>query len=302
MSTPVPESFSVLLAGREPEPYISGNAWLSRLPRLVDESLAQWDLDLDGDPVHGACALVLPVRRRDDSAAVLKVTWPHTDARHEHLVLRQWAGHGAVRLLAANPARWAILLERLDGSRDLNAVPIDEACTVIGTLLHQLDHQALRQLTHLSEHAAELALRLASAPPALPRRFAEQAGALLSDLVSDAAIDSRLVNIDLHYANVLAAQRQPWLAIDPKPMAADPAFAVTPALWNRWDEAIASDDLRAHLRRRLSIICECAGLDQERARGWSIVREAQLALWAIQDNDVKEVTKAITIIKAMQPD
>ena len=302
MSTPVPESFSVLLAGREPEPYISGNAWLSRLPRLVDESLAQWDLDLDGDPVHGACALVLPVRRRDDSAAVLKVTWPHTDARYEHLVLRQWAGHGAVRLLAANPARWAILLERLDGSRDLNAVPIDEACTVIGTLLRQLDHQALRQLTHLSEHAAELALRLASAPPALPRRFAEQAGALLSDLVSDAAIDSRLVNTDLHYANVLAAQRQPWLAIDPKPMAGDPAFAVTPALWNRWDEAIASDDLRAHLRRRLSIICECAGLDQERARGWSIVREAQLALWAIQHDDTKEVTKAITIIKAMQPD
>lgn len=302
MSTTVPESFSVLLTGREPDPYISGDAWLSRLPGLVDESLAQWDLDLDGDPAHGACALVLPVRRRGDSAAVLKVTWPHRDARHEHLVLRHWGGHGAVSLLAANPARWTMLLERLDGSRDLHAVPIDEACTVIGTLLHQLDHQALPQLARLSEHSADLALRLASAPPALPRRFAEQAGGLLSDLGSDDAIDSRLVNTDLHYANVLAAQRQPWLAIDPKPLAADPAFAVTPALWNRWDEAIASGDLRAHLRRRLSIICECAGLDQERARGWSIVREAQLALSAIKDDDTKEATKAIAIIKAMQPD
>src|SRR5674476_841664 len=199
MSPLVPGSFSALMTGREPQPYLSGDSWLARIPRLVQESLAQWDLTLDGDPMHGAVALVLPVRRRDDSAAVLKLTWPHPDARHEHLALQHWGGRGAVRLLAANPASWSMLLERLDSGRDLHDVPIDEACTVIGTLLQQLDHEALPQLPHLS------------------------------------------------------AQRQPWLAIDPKPLAADPAFAVTPALWNRWAEAIASGDLRAHLRRRLSI-------------------------------------------------
>jgi streptomycin 6-kinase len=110
-----------------------------------------------------------------------------------------------------------------------------------------------------------------------------------------------MVNTDLHYGNILAGQRQPWLAIDPKPLAADPAFAVTPALWNRWAEAIAGGDLRAHLRRRLSIICASAGLDEERARAWSIVREVQMGLWAIKVNDGVELTKAIAILKAMQP-
>jgi streptomycin 6-kinase len=297
----VPQSFSALVAGRDPEPYISGDAWLTLLPGLVDESLAQWDLSLDGDPGHGVAALVLPVRRRDGSAAVLKVSWPHADARQEHLALQHWGGHGAVRLLAANPSRWALLLERLDGDRDLHDVPIDEACTVIGSLLQQLDHDALPQLARLSEQAAEMERRFATAPPALPRRLTGQARALLSDLVSDDLIDSRMVNTDLHYANVLAAERQPWLAIDPKPLAADPAFAVTPSLWNRWGEASASGDLRGHLRRRVSIICERAGLDEERARSWSIVRETQMGLWAIEDHDAGGLTRAIAIIKAMQP-
>jgi streptomycin 6-kinase len=301
MSHLVPQSFSALVSGRDPEPYISGDAWLTRLPGLVEESLAQWDLRPDGDPMHGVVALVLPVRRRDDSAAVLKVSWPHTDARHEHLALQHWAGHGAVRLLAANPARWALLLERLDADRDLLDIPIDEACTVIGRLLHQLDHEALPQLARLSEQAAELDQRFAAAPPALPRRLAMQARALLSDLASDDATDSRMVNTDLHYANVLAAERQQWLVIDPKPLAADPAFAVTPALWNRWDEAAAGGDLRGHIRRRLSIICESADLDEERARSWSIVREAQMSLWAIDDDDAEGLTRAIAIIKALQP-
>lgn len=301
MSTLVPASFSALVTGREPEPYISGEAWLRRLPALVKDSLAQWDLTLDGDPMHGMAALVLPVRRRDDSTAILKVTWPHLDALHEHLALQRWGGRGAVLLLAANPARWTMLLERLDNSRDLHCVPIDEACMVIGSLLDQLSLEALPQLSRLSAQAADLAEQFGSAPPAIPRRFVEQARALLADLVTDTAVDSQMVNTDLHYGNILAAQRQPWLAIDPKPLAADPAFAVTPALWNRWDEAIASGDLRAHLRHRLAIICARAGVDEERARAWSIVREVQMGLWAIQDDDADELTKAIAIIKAMQP-
>lgn len=302
MSIVIPESFCAGVTGRAPEPQISGDAWLLQLPGLVEASLAEWDLTLDGDPLHGACALVLPVRLRDDSTGVLKVTWPHADAEHEHLALQHWGGRGAVRLLAANPGRWTMLLERLDSGHDLQDVPIDEACQVIGGLLRQLDHPALPALSRLSAEAARLVERLDSAPRAIPRRFVEQARAVLSDLMTDEAIDSRMVHTDLHYGNVLAADRQPWLAIDPKPLAADPAFAVTPVLWNRWDEAVSSGDLRRHLRRRLSIVCEAAGLDEERARSWSIAREVQLALWAATDVDAGELTKAITIIKAMQPD
>lgn len=280
VSALVPESFSALVSGRDPEPFISGDDWLAGLPRLVTEALTGWELTLDGDAMHGVCALVLPARRRDDLSAVLKITWPHVEAKHEHLALQHWSGRGAVRLLAANPGRWTMLLERLNGARDLSAVPLDEACRVIGDLLGQLDHHALPQLSRLSGECARLVSQIDSVPPSFPRRFADQARALLSDLMTDDAVDSRMVHTDLHYENVLAADRQPWLAIGPKPLAADPAFAVAPALWNRWEEAVATGDIRRHLRRRLSIICDVAGLDEERARAWSIVREVQNGLSA----------------------
>jgi streptomycin 6-kinase len=252
--------------------------------------------------MHGTAALVLPVRRRNGSTAALKVTWPHAEAEHEHLALRHWAGHGAVRLLAANPGRWTMLLERLYGSRDLNEVPIDEACQVIGDLLRQLAHPAIPQLSPLSAAAARFLELLGSAPAAIPRRFVEQARTLVSDLVTDDGIDSAMVHTVLHFVNVVAGDRKPGLAIAPKPLAADPGFAVTPALWNRWEEAVASGGLRRHLRRRLSIICESAVLDKERAQAWSVVREVQMALCAVQDHDTDELTRAIAVIKAMQPD
>jgi len=301
MSPLIPESFSALVAGREAEPDLSGDAWLRHLPALMEEAMARWDLSPDGDTMHGVAALVLPVRRRDGSAAILKVSWPHPEAAHEHLALQHWGGRGAVRLLAAHPASWSMLLERLHSGRDLEDVPIDQACTVIGSLLRQLDQEALPALARLSVQAAGMARRLGSAPPALPRRFVGQARVLLSDLLAGAGVDSRMVNTDLHYQNVLAGDRQPWLAIDPKPLAADPAFAVAPALWNRWAEAAASGDVRSHLRRRLSIICEVAGLDEDRARAWSIVREVGMGLWAIDNEDTSELTKAIAILKAIQP-
>lgn len=49
----VPSSFSALVHGREPGPYLSGDAWLASLPGPVDGALADSDLALDDDP-HGA--------------------------------------------------------------------------------------------------------------------------------------------------------------------------------------------------------------------------------------------------------
>ena len=131
----VPESFAALLRGRPAEGFQTGDAWLDRLPGLVRASLQRWELTPDGPARHGLCALVLPVRRSSGEAAVLKVAWPHPEARHEHLALQLWGGNGAVRLLAADPASWTMLLERLDADRDLRDVPIDDACATIGDLL-----------------------------------------------------------------------------------------------------------------------------------------------------------------------
>ena len=303
MTDLVPEAFALAMADTDPvgidvgAPYaVTGAEWLRRLPRLLGDLLEKWQLSVDGPARWGACAVALSVVGREGHA-VLKVTWPHFEAQTEHLALRHWDGHGAVRLLRADPRRFAMLLERLDGTMDLTDVPIDEACEVIGGLLAQLASPAIPRTPTLSAYAAR---QLATEPPdpgAVPRRFVDQARHLAADLAKDPAIDSRLLHTDLHYSNVLRASRQPWLAIDPKPTAGDPAFEVAPALWNRPDELGTGSSLRWALRRRLEIICERAGIDEDRARGWTIVREVDNATAPGLGPD--RVGLAVAIIKAM---
>lgn len=277
---PIPETFRALVAGRAPEPDVSGDDWLRALPGILDGHLAQWELAIDGSAWHGECAVVVPVRRASERL-VLKVTWPHAEAEHEHLALRAWNGHGAVRLIAADPGAFVLLLERLDGNRDLTREPWLDACEVIGDLFGRLDRPALPQLPRLSAEAARWRGQLAGGHASMPRRLLVQAASLIDDLVADAA-DDRLVHSDLHFENVLAGRAGEWLAIDPKPVAGEWAFAVAPAVWNRPADAAAATSLRLHLRTRAGIITDAAGLDDDRVRAWTFVRLVLNALWAAE--------------------
>jgi streptomycin 6-kinase len=285
----------------------SWRTWLDALPRLADEMLADWDLVVDGAPMNGECALVVPVRTPGAEPAVLKIGWPHWEAEHEHLALRAWAGDGAVRLLRADPHRWALLLERARADRDLTTVPVIEACELVAGLYQRLHRPALPQLRLLSEQAQRWSRALGGLRHDLvPRRYVEQAAALARDLASDASTDGTLIHTDLHYFNVLAADREPWLAIDPKPLSGDPAFEVAPLLWNRWDEAVGDGNIRQAIRRRFFTVVDAAGLDENRARDWVIVREMVNAVWAIEDAgpdglpDVDWITTCVSITKAVQ--
>lgn len=306
----VPAPFAARMAGRPadgtlPGRGVDGDAWLRELPRRVEAALDAWELRVEGVPRHGTSALVVPVVRVDGTPAALKVTWPHAEAAHEHLALRAWGGGGAVRLLAADPANWTVLLERLDPDTDLTGIWDVQACEVIGRLLADLDRPALPRLTRLSELVGRWVERLAIPPAGLPRRFVEQARALLRDL-SAGSLDARLVHTDLHYENVLGPQAgqargRDWVAIDPKPLAAEPAFAVWPALHNRLDEA--GDDvpgLAWSLGARLGAICEAGGIDEDRARAWAIVRTVLHAVDTLDAGDPVDEIEHIALLKALQ--
>lgn len=303
MSGLIPREFAGNIAEREPGVLeagaryaVSGADWLRGLPQLLTELLTEWGLTPDGPTRWGSCAVAVPVSATMGQA-VLKVSWPHFEARTEHLALRHWDGHGAVRLLRADPHRFALLLERLDATTDLTAVPIDDACEVIGDLLAQLAAPAIARIPTLSTYAARQAAEVGASDAVLPRRFVEQARHLAQDFAAEPASDGRLLHTDLHYVNVLKATRQPWLAIDPKPTAGDPAFEVAPVLWNRIDELGTGSSVRSNLRRRLEIICERAGIDQGRAKGWTIIREVDNAM--DEPPGSQGAGLAVAIIKAM---
>jgi len=283
--------------------------WLDRLPRLVGDLLGEWDLTADGAAVHGECALVVPVRTADGVPAVLKVSWPHWEAEYEHLALRDWDGAGSVRLLRADPHRFALLLERVH-PRDLTTVEEIEATELVAATYRRLHVPAGPQYRRLSVEVTRWADGLAALPSGapVPRRYVEQAVSLARDLAADPDCDGRLIHTDLHYFNVLAADREPWLVIDPKPLSGDPHYEVAPLLWNRWDAITATGDVRAAVRRRFHAAVDAAGLDEDRARDWVVVRELCNIGWAIEDLGGRLVdpetqdwiTTALAIAKAVQ--
>ncbi len=274
--------------------------WIAGVPRLLRDLLDEWDLVVDGGPMHGQTALVVPVTAAG-VPAVLKVAWPLEGGRHEILGLQTWHGRGAVRLLRADPRRNAMVLERLR-PRDLADVPVLEACEVVAGLYADLHVAAPPQLVPLTRHVEEWADALDRLPrqSPVPHRIARQAVHLARALAADPGSTGVLIHTDLHFGNVLATDREPWLAIGPQPVSGDPHAEVAPLLWNRWDEAVATGDVRTAVRRRFHTVVDVAGLDEDRARDWVVVREAINAMWAIEAGDPGRVTTAVAIIKAVQ--
>ena len=200
--------------------------WVDRLPRLATDLMSEWGLRADGWSMHGYASLVVPALTEDDESVVLKVTWDGDDeSEHEALVLRHWDGRGAVQLLRADPARRAMLLERLHAT-DLRDVWGIEACEVVAGLWSQLHLPALPQLRPVTAYVERWVANLREMPAdgPVPRRLVQQATSLAADLVTDPDSNRRVIHGDLHYYNVLAADRSPWLAIDPKPMNGDPHY------------------------------------------------------------------------------
>lgn len=172
-----------------------------------------------------------------------------------------------------------MLLERLDWSRPLNDVGVEQAVGIAGRLLRRLAIEAPQGFRKLPTMARELAQDLPArweqyGRPA-PRRWLEQARTVALEL--SASTTMLLVNYDLHYADVLASTREPWLVVDPKVVAGDLEFGIAQLLWRRLEEIEAQGGLERHFRA----LAEAAELDLERARSWTLVRCVDYWLWGV---------------------
>ena len=240
--------------------------------------LESWQLRRDGPEIHGTTSRVLPVRTADGMAAILKLD-PRADPG-EHLVLRRWGGHGAVRLLRADPACGAVLLERL-GPAALDALDVADACAVVAELYGRLHVAALPRLPSLTAQVRQWVQRLEALPRSapVPRRLVEQAIALGRELTAAATEPEVVLHGDLHFGNVLTADRAPWLAIAPRPVNGDPHFEPAPVLLHRWDDL--DGHVRDGVRHRFFTLVAAAGIDEDRARAATIVRVVQHAVRAL---------------------
>jgi streptomycin 6-kinase len=276
---------------------VEGRAWIAGLPALIDRLCRRWRLQVEGGlAARGYHAVVIPVRR-GAQRCVLKLTWPAERTVDEARALAAWRGQGAVLLLEADPKAGALLLERLDAARTLDSLDLWAAAQVAGRLLRRLAIPAPEGVRPLRAVAAAIAASLpgrqARLGRPLPEGWLATAGSLAHELGARAG--DRLVHADLHYGNVLAGNREPWLAIDPKPVAGDPEHAVPELLWTRVDEL---EDAAA-IRRLLAILAASGELDGEKARGWAVVRCVDYWLWGLENGLTEDPERCRRILAAL---
>ena len=258
----------------------AGRAWVKRLPRLVDECVEQWSLEV-GEPFPYAFAsLALPATLRDGTEAVLKVCFPHRESEHEADALARWNGNGAVRLLAHDRERSALLIERCRPGTPLHELGADAALDVVVGLLPRLWVPAGEPFRPLAEEAAwwasYLPERWERAGRPFERRLLDVAVGALEELAPTQGAQV-LLHQDLHADNILRAEREPWLAIDPKPLVGEREFGLAPIV-----RGVELGHSERDVRYRLNRLTAELGLDHERARLWSL---AHTLAWGWQNDE-----------------
>ncbi|RKS68872.1 streptomycin 6-kinase [Actinomadura pelletieri DSM 43383] len=265
-----------------------GRRWLDELPRVADAVARDWGLRL-GRPYELSYHWVAEATREDGSAAVLKLG----PTRPGHLAveaaaLEFWDGRGAVRLLAHDAERGALLLERATPgtlARDLVPERDEEATAAVIDVIRRLHRPAPPEspLPDLVKAGAGFTRHLDRFPgdDPLPRHLVERAAKLFEELCGDAT-ERVVLHGDLHHDNVLRAEREPWLAIDPHGYVGDPGYETGALLYNP-DPADRDTALLKLVPARIEQLADALGLPRERVEAWGFVVCVLSEVWTTED-------------------
>lgn len=266
-----------------------GADWLASLPSIVELCAERWSLRV-GSPFDGAnVSHVLAVELGDGGPAVLKINFPDAESELEPDALRHWDGHGAARLLEYEVSVRALLVERcMPGSQLWSVEDEDEATRIAALVLRKIWRPAPSEhrFRTLADEAARWALDLPAEWEAVGQPFErgvlDEAAAACVELGPHQG-ELVVLHQDFHGGNVLRAEREAWLAIDPKPLVGEREFDAASLLRDRrWLLGAAGD--AARISRRLDILSSELDLDRERMRRWGI---AHALAWGFSGRKVE---------------
>jgi streptomycin 6-kinase len=268
-----------------------GRDWLDRLPATLAGCERRWRIRV-GTPYDLSYNYVARAVRDDGTPVVVKVCPPgDPDWRYEAQALRLAAGRGMVLLLDADMAERATLLERAEPARPLtdlarqdDAAATHEAATVMRRLAQPaLAGPRFPTVARWDEGFGRHRRRCGGTSGPLPGALFDRAERVYAELCASMA-QPVLLHGDLHHDNILSAQREPWLAIDPKGVEGEAVYEAGALLRNPWPDLLTWPDPRRILARRVDQLAEALGADRERVRAWGFAQAMLSAVWTVEDH------------------
>ncbi len=264
--------------------------------QLLADYAQRWSLTLLPAFPNLSYNYVTPAVCADGTQAVLKLVVPNNEMYTEIAALRCYDGRNCVRLLEVETETGALLLERLLPGTTLTTLAEEEndakATSIAASVMRGLwrsvppEHN-FPTTVEWAGGLQKLRKRFDGGVGPLPVALVEEAETLFRELHSSASAPV-LLHGDLHHDNILSAQRQPWLAIDPKGVIGEPAYEVGAMLRNLWQDRVTFSSPERTTAHRIHQLSEELAIDRARVRGWGVAQAVLSAWWCIEDNGVDD--------------
>lgn len=272
------------------EDHPEGRRWLADHETLKREAASRWGLRVGPLFPGSNVSFVWPATLGDGTRVVLKLNFPEPETEHEPDALRHWRGRGAVRLIDDDPGLRALLMERCEPGHSLDRLPEADAMAAAAEILRLLripppTDSSFRRLDGLAiQWAHDIHTRWERLGQPFEQELLDHAIGRIGELVATAT-EEVVLHQDLHAGNILRAEGDRWLAIDPKPLVGDPAFDTASLLRDRRDELLRDPDRERRVRRRVDQLAAALALDRERIVGWGI---AHALAWGTGNDGVDD--------------
>lgn len=270
----------------------AARAWLAGLSDLIGSLEERWGVAIG--PPFGPLSYhyVAPGIRRTGGEIVLKLAPPGAELRHEAETLKVFGGKGAVRLLAEDLDAGAMLLERVTPGGDVRRLPDGEAARAVAGVMREI-HRPLKSghpfptVQEWGGAFGDLRRRYQGGAGPLPGRVVGKAESLYAELAASMA-EPVLLHGDLHHENVLSAEGDRWVAVDPQGVIGEPAYEVGAFLRNPIPEVWTWHELAKVMDRRVAVFAEELGFDRHRLIGWGYAQVVLSAIWSLEGRGTSE--------------
>jgi streptomycin 6-kinase len=267
-----------------------GVEWLKQLPSVIADCERRWDITIRPPFAGLSYNYAAPAVRADGTSLAIKICCPDVEVVREINALRHYGGVGSVELFGFDLDLGVLLMEQIQPGDMLSSIEDDTKTTSIAaSVMRQLRHPVPAEHSFIYvEDWARGMVRLRNefngGTGPFPLHLVDQAERLFAELLPSQATPI-VLHGDLHHFNILSAQRQPWLSIDPKGVIGEPAYEVGALIRNPIPQILVEPNLAAILKRRIEQLSDELALDRQRIYGWSLAQAVLSAWWTYEDTE-----------------
>ncbi len=266
----------------------AGEVWLRNLPSLLEDCARRWSLTIHSHFEDLSYNYVAPATGADGVEVVLKLGVPNPELLTEIEALRLQDGRGAVKLLEADPEQGILVLERLNPGAPIVEIPDEEATAIAAEVMGRLwrpvpAEHAFLSVSDWADGMKRLRDEFEGGTGPFPEDLVAAAERLFEELLGSMA-EPVVLHGDLHHWNIVSAERQLWLSIDPKGILGEPAYEVGAWLRNPYPQLLQEPHPDRIMARRVDQFAEALGFDRERIIGWGLAQAVLSGWWSYEDH------------------